>query len=305
MDIAVQHSLTYSTRGDVPVSLVARSLLANEALLIASIRTLEKCTPGMDVSSISVKVSELSNSSPLREAFIVSLYITFQHDLETKVPQLIEQLTGAHIPQQYDSLVTVLALTIAIYVIASGIERVMPGKSVKKLKEEYERKKDRISELSGVSKETIERYIAKHAASEKAFLKHVVDFFAPARIEGGISILLQNGEVAISSDAIEEIPPGIDLNVEGQLTTYELSGTVVDIHRSDRDENKHGWRAVIESISDRKVRMELAPTINPETLWGRNAVVGDVTVIEERARDLSYGPKVYYLNSVRDPENSN
>lgn len=171
MDIAVQHSLTYSTVGDVPVPLVARSLLANEALLIASIRTLEKCVPGLDVSSISVKVSELSNSSPLREAFIVSLFLTFQHDLETKVPQLIEQLTGVRIPQQYDSLVTVLALTIAIYVIASAIERVFPGKSVKKLKDEYERKKDRVSELSGISKETIERYVAAHTTSEKIFFQ--------------------------------------------------------------------------------------------------------------------------------------
>ncbi|MCU1317497.1 MAG: hypothetical protein JWN63_2819, partial [Candidatus Acidoferrum typicum] len=74
----------------------------------------------------------------------------------------------------------------------------------------------------------------------------------------------------------------------------------VDIHRYDRDEKKHGWRAVVSNLSNKKVRMELAPSIDPEALWGRKTVVGDILVNEERLPDGTVQPTMYHLMAVRD-----
>lgn len=295
MDLSVRHSLTYSTTRDVPVSVVARSLLANEALVIASIRILERCVPGLEVSSISVKVAELSNSSPLKELLIAALVLTFQKDLVTEVPELIEKITGHTVPGHYDTLVTVLVLVAAIYAISTAVERLTPGRPLKKLMEEYEQKKRIVSELIGVDKEVLERYTADRIGTDKSFVSKICDFFAPAKLEPGTAILSPGGE-AVSADAIAEIPDiGFDGIHEEDVDVYELRTVVVDIHRSDRDENKHGWRAVVASVSSKKVRMELAADINPEDLWGKSSVIGDVIVIEGRLPDGSIGPRTYQL----------
>jgi hypothetical protein len=293
MDISVRHSLTYSTTRDVPVSVVARSLLANESLVIASIRILEKCVPGLEVSAISVKVAELSNSSPLREVLLATLFLTYQQDLVTEVPELIQKLTGYTVPGHYDALVTVLVLATALYTINATVERLMPGKQLKKLIEEYEEKKRLLSELIGVEKETLERYTAERIGADRAFFSRVWDFFAPAKLEPGAAILSNGGTV--SADVIAEIPEAAFTEIPQSFDPYELRRVTVDIHRSDRDENKHGWRAVIESVSPRKVRMELAPDINPQGLWGKTSVVGDVLVIEGSLPDESIGPRTYQL----------
>ncbi len=299
MDIAVRHALVYNTRKDVPVHVVAESLLANERLLIESIRIIEKLTPGLDVQSISVRVAELSNSSPLRETLIAALVVTYQTELVKEVPELIQILTGYHVPEKFSTLVTILVLATVFYIISTAAERLLPGKALKKLMEEYQQKISRVSELSGIPKETIEKYASQCVKQDETLLKKALQFLAPAKLEPGANILLPDSSV-VSADAIQEVPEEFVFFEPEKVSQYELRGVVIDIHRSDRDEKKHGWRAVVPSVCESKVRMELAPGIDPESLWGRKTIVGNIVVSDEVFFDGTSKPTVYHLMSVRD-----
>lgn len=138
MELALRHALTYTTDGDVPVEVVARSLVANERLIHEALRVIETISPGAEISAIRIRVASLSNASPLRQAFAVALFMTFQKDLERAVPALIEKLTGVDVPDSYDTLVTVIVIMIAMAAVTTATERLFPGKEIKKLKKEYE-----------------------------------------------------------------------------------------------------------------------------------------------------------------------
>ncbi|SDZ92950.1 hypothetical protein [Nitrosospira multiformis] len=91
MEITLYHSLKYTTKGTVPVPIVADSLLANESLIYESLRFLEYLHKELQISSIRVSVSKLSNESPLHESMAATLLISLQDDLIDEVPQIIEK----------------------------------------------------------------------------------------------------------------------------------------------------------------------------------------------------------------------
>jgi hypothetical protein len=301
MELALRHALTYTTEGDVPVEIVARSLVANERLIHEALRVIELASPGATISAIRVRVASLSNASPLKQAFAVALFVAFQKDLEKEVPALIEKLTGHAVPEDYNTLVTVLVMMVAMAVIGAATDRIYPGKEIKKLKKEFEQKLEWVAQQSGLDKEEVRKKLDAVATKpgETPLLKKAVEFFLPAKLQRGAEILGGGGEFGrISAEAIDEIPDEISTAPDGSRASYELEGVVIDIHRADRDQGKYGWRAVIESVSKKKVRLELAQDIEAAVLYGKKTVVGDVTVIEELSDRGKLEPTTYVLTKV-------
>lgn len=299
MEIVFRHAITYTTRGDVPVPVVAKCLLANDRLIREGLRVLDAASPNVALSNVRVKVADLSNASPLKAAFAVAVVAAFQDELSQDVPKLVQQLSGVELPESAHTIVTVLVMMVALYVISGASERIFGTKKLEKVRKEFEAKKERLSELSGVPAEAIERYLAATIPEgrQTSLLGRAIDFLLPAKLEPGVEVLSAQG-TRLSAEVIAEVPMDM-ATADAPVTMYELHGVVVDIHRADRDQNKYGWRAVIETVSDRKVRMELVPTIDPAQLYGKTAVVGDVTVIEERQETGEYLPKTYHLTAVR------
>lgn len=299
VQIKLYHSLSYTTDGLVPVHLVAKSLLANERLIHESLRLLEGIDKDFKIDSIQVSVAQLSNASPLREGFAIAIFLAYQKDLEKEVPQLLQSLTDSSILDGRPTIVTVMVLYVALYLMAAAIERLMPGKSVKAIKEEYEEKKQLTAKLLNVSPEIIEAAVKDRfdQGRNKSLVDKVHEFFAPAKIESGTEIIATES-LRIPAAAIQEIPSALDSAQLETINSYPASNVLIEIHRADRDENKHGWRAIIRDVSDKKIRMELDMTISPEETWSKKVVRGDVAVIEERGDDGEYHVKAYHLLRV-------
>lgn len=292
--------VTYATKGDVPVSVVAKSLLANERLVQESVGLLAALVPGLQVTSVKMKVSELSNRSPLKEVFALGLFLAYQEELEREVPALIQALTGTTVPEDAVTLVTVLVLMTAAYVVDGAVERLMPGKSSKALKAEYENKREIVARLLQITPEQVEAAVSSRYSQgrEKSVFQRAVDFFLPAKIDGEVAIESDDPAVRIGEDAVAEVPDAIDYAQIGDTHSYTLEAATIEIHRADRDENKHGWRGVIRDVTPRKVRIELNADLRPDDLYGKTVVTGDVTVVEELQPEGGYAVKAYHLVRV-------
>lgn len=299
MQFNLYHSLTYTTEGLVPVHLVAKSLLANERLIHESLRLLEGLDENFKISSIKVSVAKLSNESPLKEFMAIAIFGIYQKDLEKEMPQFIQTLTGYHVPDGQVTIVTVLVFLVALYLIDAAMERLIPGKSVKAIKAEYEEKKHLAAKLLNVPHELIEEAVNARfdKGRNKSLINKVYEFFSPAKIESGTEIIASN-DVKIQLSAIQEIPSALDVEQLEASSSYPLDAVLVEIHRADRDENKHGWRAIIQDVSDKKVRMELDTSIRPEDLYGKKILRGDVMVVEELQDSGDYQTKAYHLLRV-------
>lgn len=299
MEITLLHSIVYSTKGDVPVSVVAKSLLANERFMQESIRLLEAFDKDLKATSVKIKVAKLSNESPLREVLAGVIFLAYQKELEKEVPALIQALTGHAIPADYATLITALVFLIAVYVVDATVERLIPGKAISALKAEYEDKKQYVAKLLKIDPLIIEDAVNSRFGNGrgKALAQKASDFFLPAKIEAGTEISSDNN-LKISKEAISEVPSVLDIAKLEQSVSYDLDAAEIEIHRSDLDEQKHGWRAIIKDVVDRKVRMELHTDISPKDLYGKTKLRGNVTVIEEVQPDGGYAVRAYHLTKV-------
>lgn len=299
MEIALQHSLLFSTKGDVPVSIVAKNLLANERLIHESLRILGGCVDGLEIRKITVKVAHVSNSSPLKEVFALGVFMAYQKELEAEVPALLQQWFGYATPDGMKTLVTVLVLMTAIYIISASVERLLPGKEIGRLKEEYQDKLAALSKMTGLDKAVIEESLKARMSEGKlrSLFRKAYEFFSPAKLERDVDILSEN-EVAVSRDAIAEIHSEGELTLADMKNVYELSDVEVDIHRSDRDYTQSGWIAVIEELSDKRRKLVLSPNLDPAKLYGVTKVRGDVLVVEEATEDGELVTKEYHLIEI-------
>jgi len=108
-------SITYETEGVTPVADVITALQATDALVQDASSLLPSLIEGLHVEKCSLNVQRLTQESPLREIFLISLFLAFQDDLEREVPAVLEDLFNITVSDDYDTLVTVALLAIAFY----------------------------------------------------------------------------------------------------------------------------------------------------------------------------------------------
>lgn len=298
MELALPYAITYNVRDDVPVTLVAKSLLASERLIQESFRLLEDIEPGLSVTKVAVAVREVSQQSPLREVLITTFILSFQEDLERAVPQLIEALTGRDIPANVEPLVTILVVVLAVLLVDRAIKAVWPDRETKQLRRDLARQVERLSEITGKPVAELERVLDERfdVQPTRSLLDKARDFLMPAKARNGE--IVAGDAMVVSREALQEVPDDIEQIIAEAPTHYERAGVLIEVHRADRDENKHGWRAVIPAISERKVRMELAPDIAPADLYGKTTIIGDVLVQEAVDSAGTLDVRTYHLLKV-------
>lgn len=298
MEISLTHSLTYTTTENVPIPVIARSLIANEVLIQNSLRVLDDCFDDFEIHKITVSIREVSNGSPLKGIFAVGLFLAAQEKLEQEVPELIQKLTGIEVSEDVDTLVTVLVILVAIYLIDAGIERLSLNKKVKKLKAEYKDNIKELSKLTKVPEDKLDEVIKdRFGKKQKTLFKKALDFFEPAKSQPKAEIVGKES-VHVTREAISEIPSVIDFEQADFQDVYEIYNSEIEIHRADIDYQNQGWVAIIREISDKRRKLILGPNIGPATLYGKTKIIGDVTVVEERQSDGDYLVKEYHLSKV-------
>ncbi|MER9677564.1 hypothetical protein, partial [Mesorhizobium sp. M0208] len=107
--------ITYDTRGSTPLVDVIAALQAADIAIQDAVSLLPSLIDGVHIERSQINVRSLSQESPLRELFVVSLIVAFQDDLKTEIPPMLEDLFKVNIPDSYDSLVTVVTMIVLFY----------------------------------------------------------------------------------------------------------------------------------------------------------------------------------------------
>jgi hypothetical protein len=303
--IEVPHLITYDTRTHVDIHAVAKSLLATADLIELARPVIEKLMGGTAISISSIRIQEVSNGSPLKEMMWVGLFLAFQKELENEVPVWVEQMFGVSVPEDAKTIVTVLVMILAISIIDQAVQRFMPSKDIQHLRKTLGDQIGVVAEMSQSKPEDIRALVVEQTRKDKLSKKMVMaalNWFFPARQDEGVMIS-GGGGMRIPADAVREVPPALELLIDENKRTRDLFNVLIDIHRADRDSTEAGWRGIVEEVSKRKLRLQLAPTISPDEVFGRRFIHADVVVVEERQKDGKYRPGVIHIMAIRDSNN--
>ncbi len=283
MDALLPHQVRYDVDGHIPVSVIAESLVANGKLAREAAFLLEALIPGMVIERAEVSVRRISHESPLQQAFVVAVVAAFQEDVARDVPVIFTDITGLEVPARYHAILTVIVLMIAAYGISKAIERLFPARKTDKIEENFKSLTVVAGDLIQVPPAQIEATIRGRLADKK---------------QNKLGATIIGGGSEISSPALAQIPnfSTAESIAAGEVidTKFENNQRIV-IHAMDRDRGKLGWAGHIPDLFDERVPMKLDKSIDPESLFTKTEITGDVLIVYDVDDDGAKTPSEFHL----------
>lgn len=304
MDITLRHGIEYEVMNAVSVEDLIKSLEANARLLRRSAELLSALIPGLTLEPKYVSVTSLTQESPLREVFALAAVLAYQKELEAEVPQLIESLTGVHVSDRYDALVTTLVMLIAIYGISKAFEMLFPGRDKQPLVDTEDALLEQASRFLGVATHRIRDAVTVlfTGKQRRALVSASQKVFAPTRSQVGANIRTRDGITLVSREAVTlaqsaaGMPFEPDEEEDAPRTESEFHhGAKIILHAMDRDRKKAGWAGHIPSLFDDRIPMHLEKSQNPEAIFGKSEIIGDILLTKEEDENGDMKPKEFLL----------
>jgi len=220
------------------------------------------------------------------------------------VPELIESLTGVHVSDQYDALVTVVVMLIAIYGVAKAFDRLFPDRRPAALDADRDRLLLNMSERLGIAPPVVDgafqqvtsgRSRGRIETAARRFFKPVLG----KRTTG----ITSNGVAFISPAAIAEIPSDVTLAIDANdapdsVRTELMRNVGIVLHATDRDHARSGWAGHITGVGTDRIRMILDKDIRPTRLFGRKQIKGDVLMVYDIDEAGDETPREFHLLSI-------
>lgn len=277
-------AVRYLTEDPVSIREIIESLQGVETILGEMGYVLPKLVDGLQVQRIEVRVREIGQESPLREIFLVSLFLAFQEELESEMVENVASMTGYNIPENWDTMVTVLALILVFYGAGAikdlVIGKVDPGPSERMLDGLIlELANDTGKSPADIRQTLDDRYGDK--TLWKRITKATSRFFGPSKRQDSAPIEVNNRQ--IDRETVHDVPPQYLVDHEADAKPARpFENVVLELHAKDRDNAGKGWAAVPRGITDQRVRLKLMEDVSAADVWGREVVRGDITVVYDR-----------------------
>lgn len=298
-EIRLPLSITYDTRGLTPIGDVITALQAAEIAIEDAVSLLPSLLPGLHIENSSIHVRSISQESPLRELFALTLIAAFQDDLKTEIPPMIEKLFEIKISEQYDSIVTVTTMIVLFYGAAFLKDAAAKALENGALRRQVDTLIAQMSEATGMSEDLVRAvFDAKYSkpGPVKRLAKAVKGFFVPTQREGGVPVIFDRSK--IDRDVIREVPYPQEFKDKEDFERYTPRyGATLEIHAQDKDKINTGWAAVPHGITDRRLRMKLVDPVTASDLWNRDHVTADIILVSKLTAD-GYVPSEIQITKI-------
>jgi hypothetical protein len=296
------HKVDYPDNKGITLTDIADVLLAHERAVRVLPIILERSIEGLKVEKIEIRLVEAESGSLFSE-FVVIVWTTFQTNIQARVISTVEALTGAEVPKEYQTLLTLLILLVIFYGAVWVYRRIHAPKDGDggHIHNQYNSLLHLTAENLHIAPEALDSIIqdATKGPTRKAVGKAAQRFFKPAQRNGAGRVVLEHyGE--ISKDTVAEIPTEVDIEAQDDPDTVNLPKVKIHLRAYDLDRRDHGWYGLVESeeLAGQRMPVYLYPTINPESLKGATEIVADVMIEQRRDDNGEWHPKRIHVLKI-------
>lgn len=290
-EIRLPLSITYETQGVTPVADIIAALQATDALTKDAVSLMPSLFDGLRIEQCYLNVRSLTQESPLKEIFFISVFLTYQEDLEREVPTLLKDMFNITVSDKHDTLVTVAVLAIAFYGASLAIDAVKKSFTDSLPRQKFEDLIQVMASETGRPASDIRAIIESKfskPASAKRLASAAKQLFLPSQRDQNAPVVFDRDRIA--TETIREIPYPGDSDQKVDFDRYiPTDGVVLELHAQDRDRAATGWAAVAQGISEKRLKVRLMEPLQPSDLWGLDEVVANVVVVSKLTSE-GYAP---------------
>ncbi|MCI0430424.1 MAG: hypothetical protein L0210_07780 [Rhodospirillales bacterium] len=301
MEIRIPHQVVYETPDAVPVADVIESLRGVQQLFDQMPPLLEGCFRGLTIERIELSVQQISQESPLKEIFWAAIFFTFQKDLEKEVPDFLEKLGAPVAVHDYDTLVTVIFCLMLFYGVDLLYRHAVKIGGDSKIRRHLDGLVTEVAQRCGVSEDRIRMLLEERYGKGRVrqLMGSAIRVFHPSRRQKNSGMLV--GHRRIEPEVVAEIPNDLKLlEAESHDTTDEYTNVEIELHAQDVDRAKQGWAAVIPEVGPNRMRLQLYPPINPEDIYTKKHIRGDVLIVSRPSDEGTMEPYLAHLVRLQE-----
>lgn len=299
-EIRLPLTITYETKGATPVGDVIQALRATEEFARDTAALLPSFIDGLRVESSELNVRSLSQESPLREYFLLALFLTFQDDLEQEVPVVLKDIFNITVSDKYDTLATVLFLTIMFYGAGLAIDAAKKMVTPSLPRGKFEELADVLCEQTGKTRDevlAIIRAFYEKPSAARRLVTYAKRILLPSQREGNAPAVI--GSERLESEMVREFPMISALDKKSDFDRYTPHyGVTLELHAMDKDKTSTGWAAVAQGVSDRRLKAKVIEPVLASDLWGKDTVTADIVVVSKLTSD-GYVPSEIQITHVQ------
>ena len=128
--------------------------------------------------------------------------------------------------------------------------------------------------------------------------KNAIKVVNPAKRDPEASITFNgNEELRINNESVKAMPRSIQ-EPEDEEFIEDYKNIELEIRAIDLDSTKRGWAVVVPDLHNKRVRLQLDPTVDPEDLLDKRRVNANVTVIFGHDKEYNKIPKLVFLREI-------
>lgn len=306
MEVTFDHSVFYSNHEPVPIREIAAALIALEAIIHRTPKIFEKLIPGTQIQRVEIFVDRLESGS-LREQFLIKFLFRDQANFDAFVGKL-RKLSGMEKLADANPLFALVVMALVILggqlVIATLIGDDQPPDPVLQANNNtIINIGAQMSEMTPEQFEAIIKSAVSGKADKTALAKNALAFVAPARRDPSAQIVLDNSAAAtITAELVRAIPESLAIDEPPQDEPKDYSGVLVKFRATDLDKTQSGWGAIIPSISDRRVKLHIDPSIDRDELAGKSEIQADITALFSVDENGERTPTIYFIRTLIYPK---
>lgn len=299
VEIRLPLTITYETRGATPVGDVIQALRATEEFARDTAALLPSFIDGLQVNGSELNVRMLSQESPLREAFFLALLVTYQEDLNREVPAMLTDLFGITVTEKYDTIATVVFLTLVFYGAGLAIDAAKKMFTPSLPRGKFDELADILGKQTGKSNEEvlaiIKAFYEKPSAARR-LITHSKRILLPSQKDSNAPVVM--GGERLDSQMVRDFPTLSALDKKTDFDRYTPRyGVVLELHAMDKDKTSTGWAAVAQGVSDRRLKARVVEPVRASDLWGKDRVTADIVVVSKLTSG-GYVPSEIQITSV-------
>lgn len=298
MELTTQHRIYFSNKELVPLGEIAESLIALERIIKHSPYVLEKVFPGTKIFSVNVFIDELKSGSIYEDIFIKFFFGSQQqmdHFIATARKTLGMEYLSNH-PKLLTAIIVSVILGGGIYTLKNNV--FSNPEDIKQLEAQNQIVINYGANLAQMPPNEFQVLIENSIKDKDKISKNTIKLIQPAKRDRESSISFdENPDLTLSPNVIKALPSFVK-EEDPEEVIEDYKDVEIVIRATDLDSKKRGWAAVIPSVHQKRTRLQLDPSINPEELMTHPVVHGDVSVVFSFDEEENKTPKIIYLRNI-------
>lgn len=294
LELEFTEDIYYSIGNNPSIKEIIASLQGWEALIKQSRGVLSELT-GSHVLDVDVRVSKLEVGS-LKEKLLIRLFFANEEELDKFVDGVRTKYIGEG--KVRNALLWAVVIALAGTAFLSLAKLMAPNTT-----SHFEANNNTIINIGAgqteITPERIQAIIDSSVTDKKVLAKSAVKILSPARNDENATLVIGSGDVkyTIPAETIRKVPT--DVEFPPDTYTRDHSDVDLEIRATDLD-NPEKWAAVIPGLVDRRVKLVLAPGINPDEIKRIYTARADVTITYKHTSSKSnpYQPSEIFLKSL-------